>query len=320
MTANNSTGIFNIYELNLADHSTNAITKSTTESIFPVDYVPGTNEIIYSADQGGDENAHLYKLKIGDTMAQDLTPWKGSANNFMRWSADKTSMYITSNKRDPRYFDLYKIELSQSGPTLLYQNDSAYDIGVISNSERYLVLVKSITTDKNEMYLYDRIAKSYQRLSNDNEATWYPAVIENNDSILYYTTNDGNEYSRIIKYNLNSKAASTYFEDKWEVAGMSLSEKENLHTVFINEDGKNKLVVFDHKTNQAIQLPSIPDASINNVIISPKEKNLLLSVGSSTSPNNPVSYTHLDVYKRQSVYGMEKPGTKGGYHTSTRTF
>ena len=41
-------------------------------------------------------------------------------------------MYITSNKRDPRYFDLYKIELSQSGPTLLYQNDSAYDIGAVS--------------------------------------------------------------------------------------------------------------------------------------------------------------------------------------------
>lgn len=291
LTANNSTGIFNVYEINLADQSTTPVTKSVTESIFPVDYVPGTNEIIYSSDQGGDENAHLYKLKVGDTTAIDLTPWKGSANNFMRWSADKKSMYITSNKRDPRYFDLYKLALNQPTPTLLYQNDSAYDIGIISNSERYLVLIKSITTDKNEMYLYDRNAKSYQRLSNDHEASWYPAVMENNDSILYYTANDGNEYSRIIKYNINSKSATTYFEDKWDVLGMSLSENENLHTLFINEDGKNKLLVFDHKTNQAIPLPGIEDASINNVIISPKEKNLLLSVGSSTSPNNLYNYS-----------------------------
>ena len=55
----NETGIFNLYEINLADQSMTAITKSTTESIFAVDYVPGTGEILYAADKGGNEIADV---------------------------------------------------------------------------------------------------------------------------------------------------------------------------------------------------------------------------------------------------------------------
>ena len=42
------------------------------------------------------------------------------------------------------------------------------------------------------------------------------------------------------------------YEDKWDVAYMSISENEKFHTLFINEDGKNKVLLFDHKTNQQI--------------------------------------------------------------------
>lgn len=55
-----------------ADQSMSALTKSTTESIFAVDYVPGTSDLIYSADKGGNEIDHLY-LRKADGNVQDLT-------------------------------------------------------------------------------------------------------------------------------------------------------------------------------------------------------------------------------------------------------
>ena len=286
LVSDNSSGIFNVHEINLADHSSKIITRSKKESIFAIDYIPGTDQIIYSSDQGGDENDHIYKLRLGDSIPVDLTPWAGSKNNFAGWSKDKKSMYLSSNKRNAKLFDLYKLSVADWKPQLLYQNDSAYNISMMSYSERFVVLNKSITTDKNEMYVYDRIAKSLKRLSNDHEATWAPFVIENNDSILYYSSNDGNEFSYITKYNLHSGQSSKYLDDKWDIVDLSLSENEKYHTIFINEDGKNKLALFDHQSNQPISLPAIPDASINNVTISRSEKSLLLNVGSSTSPNN----------------------------------
>ncbi|MEI9809325.1 MAG: S9 family peptidase [Bacteroidota bacterium] len=251
-----------------------------------MDYLPGTEKFLYSADQGGNENTHLYLKSKGDTTAKDITPWPGSANSFYGWSDDKKSIYITSNRRNPRYFDLLKLDTATWKADVLYQNDSAYDIAGISKTERYIGLSKSITTDKNDLYLYDRNAKTTKRLSNDHEATWGAQAIEKNDSILYYTTNDGSEYSYLVKYNINSGKTDKMYEDKWDVAGMNLSEKEKYYTLFINEDGKNKVLLFDHATNQPIAFPEIKDGDVQGVIISASEKKLLLTVGSSTSPNN----------------------------------
>ena len=96
---NNSTGIFNVYELNIADTSMLPLTRSVKESFFAVDYVPNSEDFIYSADEGGNENAHLYLKSKTDTAVKDVTPWQGSTNNFYGWSDDKRSMYVTSNKR-----------------------------------------------------------------------------------------------------------------------------------------------------------------------------------------------------------------------------
>jgi dipeptidyl aminopeptidase/acylaminoacyl peptidase len=283
---NNSTGIYNVYELNIGDTAMQPLTASKKESFFAVDYLTGTNKFIFTHDQGGNENNHLYLLDKGDTTAKDLTPWPNSTNSFTGWGADKKSMYVSSNKRNPKFFDLWKIDTTTWNVSLLYQNDSGFAPSGISKSERYIALNKDITTDKNDLYLYDRTNKTMKRISNDNEALWNPMAFEKNDSIMYYTSNDGNEFSYLVKYSINSGKAEKIYEDKWDVVNMNLSENEKYHTVFVNEDGKNKVLLFDHATNKQINFPEIKDGDVLNIIISPTEKNLLLSVGSSTSPPN----------------------------------
>ena len=286
----NITGINNLYELSIADTTMAPLTRSTKESFYAVDYLPGSNKYLYSADQGGNENSHIYLQSPGDTAAKDLTPWMGSANSMFGWSADKKSIYISSNKRDPKYFDILKADTATWAFTMFFQNDSGYNASDISKSERYVTLNKSITTDKNEMYLYDRNAKTMKRISNDNEATWFSSGFEKNDSIMYYITNDGGEFSYLVKYNINSGAADKMFESKWDVGGMNLSENEKYHTIFINEDGKNKVLLFDHASNKPVDFPEIKDGDVKGVVISPTEKNMLLTVGSSRSPDNLYSY------------------------------
>lgn len=283
---NNSTGIFNVYELNIADTAFKPLTRSKTDSYFSVDYLPGSSKFIYSADKGGNENSHLYLMNQGDTAAKDLTPWPNSKNNFAGWNVDKIAMYVLSNQRNPQFFDIWKLDTATWKPIILYENNEGLDFADISKSERYIALTKSVTTDKNELYLFDRSTKTMKRLSNDNEATWNPAGFEKNDSIMFYTTNDGNEFSYLVKFNINSGKTEKIYEDKWDVIGMNLSEHEKYHTITVNEDGKNKVLLFDHAINKPVSFPEIKDGDVLGVIISPSEKNLLLTVGSSTSPSN----------------------------------
>ncbi|MBK8882757.1 MAG: S9 family peptidase [Bacteroidales bacterium] len=286
LIGSNSSGIYNVYELNISDTLTKPLTSSTKESFFAVNYLPKSSKFLYSADNGGDENSHLFLKSESDTGAIDLTPWPKSTNNFFGWSADKKSMYIISNNRNPQFFDLLKLDTASWKPVMVYQNDSGLDPGGISKSERYIALTKSITSDKNELYLFDTKNKKMTRLSIDNEATWNPMAFEKNDSIMYYTTSDGSEFTYLVKYHINSGKAEKFFEDKWDVAYMALSENEGFHTVFINEDGKNKVLLFDHITGQPVEFPEIKDGDVLGVDISESEKNLLLTVGSSTSPQN----------------------------------
>lgn len=283
---NNTTGIYNAYELSIADTTAIALTKSTKESIYTVDYLPGSSKFIYSADEGGNENSHLFLMDRKTNTPKDITPWANSANSFNGWSQDKKSMYINSNKRDVKYFDILKLDTLTWKPTILYQNESGLTPSVISKTERYIALTKEITSDKNEMYLYDSKTKTNKRLSNDKEANWSPMAFEKNDSIFYYTSNEDKEFSSLIKYNINTGKSEEIFKDKWDVMYMSLSEKEKYHIIFVNNDGKNKVLLFEHATGKPLKLPDFDDGDVISVIISNSENKLLLTVGSSTSSPN----------------------------------
>ncbi|MDB5221787.1 MAG: secreted prolyl oligopeptidase family protein [Chitinophagaceae bacterium] len=282
---NNETGIYNVYEINLADTSMKPITNSAKESFFVEDYVAGTDNIIYSADQGGNENSHLYLLHPGDS-AKDLTAGKKEKTSFFGWNKARTILYYTSNKRDPKYFDLYKMDTATWASNMIYRNDSGYNVNSISYNEQYLLLTKTITTDANEMYLYDAASKQMKKISADAEAAYSPAAFELNDSAFYYTTNEGKEFAYLVKYNIAGGQKEKVFETNWDVAYMYLSENGKYRVIGINEDGRNKVLIFNHATGEQIKFPEVPDGDVQGVNISMSEKNMILTVGSDKSPNN----------------------------------
>lgn len=193
---------------------------------------------------------------------------------------------MSSNKRDIKYFDIIKLDTLNWKPIVLYQNETGLTPSVVSKSERYIALTKEITTDKSELYLYDSKTKTTKKISSEKEANWNPLAFEKNDSIFYYATNADSEFSYLVKYNLNSGKSEKIFEDKWDVNYMGLSENEKYRIVFVNDDGKNKVLLFDHKTGKKIDFPDLKDGDVQNVIISNSENKLLLTVGSSTSSPN----------------------------------
>ncbi len=155
LVSSDETGIFNVFEINIEDATRKQITVSETESFFAVDYVPGTGQILYAADKGGNEIDHIYLLQE-DGSSLDLTPAENEKAQFAGWSEDKQSMFYMSNKRDPRFFDLYKMSISDWKAEMIYQNDEGLDISDISYDESIFILEKSITNTNIKLFLFDR--------------------------------------------------------------------------------------------------------------------------------------------------------------------
>ncbi len=177
-------------------------------------------------------------------------------------------------------------------PKMIYKNDSGLDVNSISYTERYYVLTKSVTTDKNEMYLFDSQTKTTKKLSTDSlgDATYNAAGFELNDEYLYYITNEGNDFSYVVKYKLADGSKEKFFSTNWDVAYMFISENGKYHVIGINDDSRDKVLLFDHATGKEVEMPKLENGSIAGVTISPSETKMLFTVVSDRSSANKFLY------------------------------
>jgi len=73
LVGSNTSGIWNAYAVPVAGGELEPLTKSTTNSIFPISYFPADARILYSSDQGGNELSHLY-VRTPEGVVNDITP------------------------------------------------------------------------------------------------------------------------------------------------------------------------------------------------------------------------------------------------------
>jgi dipeptidyl aminopeptidase/acylaminoacyl peptidase len=284
--SSNESGIYNLYEVTISDGSKKMVTNSTMESYYAVGYVPGTDKICYRADDNGNEIYHIFLLNEDGT-STDLTPGEKEKAFFGSWSRDKKAMYLVSSKRDPRFFDYYKMKIDEWIPELIYQNNEGIDIAGMSVDENLLALQNSITTSQNQLFLFDRSAKKTTEISDpENPGIYNSSGFSNDGKYFYYITDAGKEFAYLVQYEAATGERKTIFETNWDVTGSYLSENEKYRVISINNDGKNTLIVKENSTFEDIEFPPIPDADISNVIISESENKLLITAGTSRAPGN----------------------------------
>lgn len=291
LVSSNKTGIWNVYEINLADTSLKQVTISTNESFFAIDYVKGTGKILYSADKGGNEIDHIYLLNEDGT-TKDLTPGENEKASFGGWSEDKKVMYYISNKRNPQFFDLYKMPVDTWKPEMIYEYKDGLDIAGLSDDENILALQRNVTTSENQLYLLNRKTKKLTEISDPSQPGQYNASGFSDDGkYFYYITDAGKEFAYLVEYNMESGERKTLFETNWDVMYSYLSENEKYRVIAINEDGKNTLIIKNNQTGETVDFPQIPDGNVLGVNISDSEDLMRLTVGTSVSPANLYLYS-----------------------------
>lgn len=291
LVSSNETGIYNVYTLPVDGTAPTQLTNSTVESNFAVSFIPNSEKFIFSADKGGNENSHLY-LNDGNGNTKDLTPNENSSNSFFGWAKDKQSFFYGSNKRDPRFFDIYEMniaELEKENPVsqMFYQNNDGLDASQISNNKKYIVLTRAVTSSYNQMFLHNRETGTTTELSpHEAEASFSPQFFSLDDKFLYYLTNENNEFTYLVKHNIENGEKETVFQKDWDIWYAYESETGKYRVIGVNEDAKTKVYIFDNATGNEIKLPEIKDGDITSVGISIDEKLIRLTVGTSTSPSN----------------------------------
>ena len=326
--SSNESGIYNVYEVGISSGTITKLSSSELESFFVQSYVPASNDFIYTADKGGNEINHLYLQKRGGQTI-DLTPGENEKSIFFKWSQDNAFLYYLSNKRDSKYFDLYKMDIGRQESRMVYENKDNLSLSSISNNEQYLLLSERLTTSENKFYLFD-IIKGEKKEISTAPGSYSAAGFSNDNKGFYYITDVGKEFTYLNKYDIKTSESTVVFETNWDVMYSYSSKNEKYRIIGINEDGKNSIQVIDSNSNKPIEFPSFENADITGVSFSESEQKIRLSVGSSKMPNDlfvydmetkslvkltnslnkeidPKSLVKAEVVRYQSFDGLEVP-------------
>jgi dipeptidyl aminopeptidase/acylaminoacyl peptidase len=288
LISSNRSGIYNVYTIPSTGGEMTPITQSDSTSILAQSYFPNDNRMLLSADGNGDEIDHLF-VRDFDGNIKDVTPDKGAKSNFYGWSEDDKSLYYGSNKRDPRYFDVYKMSIDDYSSEMIYQNNDGLNFGDITGDENYIALSKNLNTNDSDLFLYDVKTKEMIKI-NETQSANSAQDFSKDNTTFYYTTDDGSEFSYMMAYDLNTKEKKEAVKKSWDIMGSGFTSQGTYMVVYVNEDGKNAIEVLDTKTMTPIDLPNFGDKSITSVAFSDDEKWMRMYVGGSNAPSDLYTY------------------------------
>jgi len=80
--------------------------------------------ILYLQDEGGDENWRVYSVDVASKEVVDLTPLEGTAAQIVKVShRHPGTILVGLNDRDPRWHDVYRVDIASAERQLVQQND-----------------------------------------------------------------------------------------------------------------------------------------------------------------------------------------------------
>ena len=282
--SSNQSGIYNAYALPVTGGKPQPLTASK-ETTRAVSFFPADDRILYTRDQAGNENNHLYVREL-DGSERDLTPGEKTKATFLDWQGDGAAFYVSTNERDPKTFDLYRYTADGYARTMVFQNDDVLGIAEISRDGKWVALDKTITTTDGDIVLYD-VAKKEKKLitAHEGSVSNTAATFDPESKRLLFLSDAGSEFRSIRSYDLASGKAGELEKADWDVQFTYYSRDGRYRVTGVNIDGKTaiRIVTAD---NKPVALPKLPEGEIRAVTFSRTGARMAFYVNGDRSPSD----------------------------------
>lgn len=118
-------GVMNIWVAPVANlEAAKALTASKDRPIRNIFWAPDSSMILYVQDKGGDENFLLYGIDVASGIERTLTPFEKTRVQVLGVSPlVKDRILVGLNNRDPRWHDVYSLELKSGKLTEIMRGD-----------------------------------------------------------------------------------------------------------------------------------------------------------------------------------------------------
>ncbi len=140
-------GVQNVWLKTVGKNDDRAITHDRKRGIPSYFWAPDSKSILTVQDKDGDENWRVIQTKYESNEQVDLTPLTGvQAQVLAVEPGHPEAILVGLNDRDPRFHDVYRIDLATGERTLVQQNDVGA-IGWVADHDLNVRIAQIITPD-----------------------------------------------------------------------------------------------------------------------------------------------------------------------------
>ncbi|MDE2412768.1 MAG: S9 family peptidase [Sphingomonadales bacterium] len=204
-----------------------AITAEQARPIRQYFWAPDGKSVLYVQDKGGDENFLLYSVDPVTGKERNLTPFT-KTRVFLGGASTihKDRILVGLNNRDPRYHDIYSLDLASGKLTEVLKNEGGYG-GFTADNNLVIRLAQKANADGGQDYFRVENGKVEEKpfasTKLEDSLTTAPAGFTADGKTLYWIDSRGRNTAALIAQNVATGATSILAEDKRADIGGTLT-------------------------------------------------------------------------------------------------
>jgi dipeptidyl aminopeptidase/acylaminoacyl peptidase len=224
-------GVMNIWIAPVAKPDTaKPLTDEKTRPIRSYFWSRDSQSILFVNDKGGDENFLLYSVNVATGEQKSLTPFE-KTRVYVAGVSDKYKdrILIGLNNRDPKWHDIYSLELKSGKLTLVLQNDGNYsgflaDDGLVLRSAS-----RQNAAGGSDFFKItnNKVAdKPFASTMLEDSQTTFPAGYTTDGKTLYWIDSRGRDKAALIAQDVATDKTTVLAEsNKADIGGVLSNPK-----------------------------------------------------------------------------------------------
>lgn len=194
-----------------------ALTAEKTRPIRSVFWAPDSKSLLFVNDKGGDENFLLYGVDVASGRQKVLTPFEKTRVQVVNISRHvKDRILIGVNNRDPRWHDVYSLDLASGKLALVHKNTGDY-AGFVADEQLVLRLAVKSRPDGGSDYfrvVKDKVEeKPVAQVDLDDALTTSPLGFTTDGKTLYWNDSRGRDTAALVAQDVAGGTSRVVAQD-----------------------------------------------------------------------------------------------------------
>jgi dipeptidyl aminopeptidase/acylaminoacyl peptidase len=241
---------------------------------------PKDPRAILSNDSGGNEHWQLTLLDLeagrGADPPKPLTNDPKVIHMPGPWRPDGRHFLYSSNARDPRYFDVYEVDVDADRPARRIWQDDGFAAVVDARQESILIARANSNLD---IDLFEVRGEGPVHLNpHEGEVTVHSAAIGADG--VYAGSNPGRELAALVRFHHGRPGHEFLREYPGDVEIVAADPSGRRLALGVNRDGLSELHVFECETREDRRIPVSPRGVIGAIEWFPNSRELAYDLSS----------------------------------------